>query len=93
MALKSMKVTKEDKKKREETMCAPCIDSDDYPYGLRIHLDSEMLSKLGIKKLPKAGASFTLSASGTVKSTEVNDRNGKETKSMSLQIEKLDVTV
>lgn len=93
MALKSMKVTKADRKAKEEKYCVPCLDSDDYPYGLRIHLDSEMLDKLGIKKLPKAGATFTLSASGTVKSTEVNDRNGKETKSMSLQIEKLDVVV
>lgn len=92
MALKSMKITKEDKKKREETYCTPCLDSDDYPYGLRIHLDNEMLDKLGIKTLPKTGASFKLSATGTVKSTEINDRNGKESKSMSLQIEKLEVT-
>lgn len=93
MALKSMKVTKEDRKKREEMYKSPCIDTDDYPYGLRIHLDSEMLTKLGIKTLPKTGGTFTLSASGTIKSTEVNDREGKEKKSMSLQIEKLDVTV
>lgn len=93
MALRSMKVTKEDRKKREEMYSKPCIDGDDYPYSLRIHLDSEMLEKLGLKKLPKTGATFKLSATGSVKSTEINDRDGKEKKSMSLQIEKLEVTV
>lgn len=92
MALKSMKVTKEDREAKEKRYASPCIDNNDYPYELRISLSTEQIDKLGLK-MPKTGASFKLSASGTVTSTEVSDRNGKEDKRISLQIEKLEVTV
>lgn len=92
MALKSMKITKEDRKKKEEMYKSPCIDTDDFPYGLRIHLDAEILAKLGIKTLPKVGTMVKITAEAQVRSTEVNERDGKEKKSMSIQIEKMDLT-
>lgn len=91
MALKSMKITKADRDARKkEHMCVP-YDGDDYPYGLRISLDEQALKKLGLSKLPKTGATVTLTAECCVVSTSVNDRKGKSDRRVELQIERMDL--
>jgi hypothetical protein len=51
--------------------CAPCdVAREEYPYGLRLHLDTEQLAQLGIDKLPDVGAEVTITARGKI--TSVN---------------------
>jgi len=66
------------------------MEVDDYPYGLRVHLDHETLEKLGVKTLPKAGDKLHIRAEGHVKSVEESHRDGgKKNRSMSIELRKM----
>lgn len=93
MALKSMKTTKADLKARQKTYAKPMSDGEDYPYGLRITLDADALKKLGVTSLPKTGAYVTVQAECCVKSTSIDDRNGRTERRIELQIENMEVTL
>lgn len=93
MALKSMKVTKADRKEREKGYAIAPGGGEDYPYGLRISLDADSMKKLGITSLPKAGKTVKVVAECCVKSTSVDDRDGRTERRMELQIEKMDVDI
>lgn len=56
----NMKVSAQEKKE----MAAPSVvsDKEQYPYGLKIHLDSESYKKLGLKEAPKIGEKFMILA-------------------------------
>ena len=59
MTMTNMKMSK-----KEATLLAEASPSDqpEYPYGLRISLDSAALDKLGMKKLPEVGAVVEITA-------------------------------
>lgn len=78
--------------KPSKTLTSPS-SGEDYPYGLRLDLDHETLTKLGIKKLPKAGDQLHLHAVGTAErvseDSSTSDKNGAPRRSVSLQIKKM----
>lgn len=56
-------------KPKAEEACAPCsYPREEYPYGLRLHLDTEQLEQLGIEKLPQVGTVVQIIAQATVTS-------------------------
>lgn len=91
MALVSVKLTAADKKAQKDKWSEP-YEGDDFPYGLTIDLDDRMVRKLGLnlKDFP-LDAKVEVTATAYVKSTSENKRNGKEERSMCLQIEALEV--
>ena len=59
---------------------------DDYPWGLRLHLESAQLEALGIEMMPDPGSKRMLLAKVEIVSTDSrNDEQGTQ-RSMSLQI-------
>lgn len=81
----SLKRTKADRKKQEERYKVTST-GEDYPYETRLHLDHEMMDKLGIE-MPKVGSEVHIHARARVNSTSHNTENGgKPRKSMSLQM-------
>ena len=85
MQLKSMKVSKQEREEHH-TIKAVNPDVPEYPYGLKIHLDKEALSKLGIEKLPEVGSEMKLMA--VVKVCDVSQHKSiyGEDRSLGLQI-------
>lgn len=72
----------------------PCKPSDrEYPYGLTVCLNYEMLQKLGITELPPIGTKFMLHAMVEVYSTSATEdkQDGKEEirKTVDMQIEEM----
>lgn len=68
-------------------------DDGQYPYGLRIHLDSETLKRLGISEgnLPQVGAKFAIS--GLAEVLEVGKDDGQTEKGyrVELQIQQIEL--
>jgi len=85
MALVNMKISKEDREK-ERTPEMSEADGPEYPFGLRLHLDSNSLKKLGIENLPETGKEFGIEAKAKV--VEVSQRADEEytDKRMELQV-------
>lgn len=91
--MKSMKTTAAERKARSAKYekCSP-FDGEVYPYGLSINLDEEVMEKLDLKALPKAGAKMTLTAEVSVKSVEQRESSeGGNRRSMTLQITAMDL--
>ncbi len=87
--LTSMKRTKSEKKEGTEMACGPG-DQEDFPYGLRIHLNDEEISKLDIP-LPEVGSAMVLIANVKVISVrESADENGKD-RNVELQITEMEL--
>jgi hypothetical protein len=62
------------------------LSREEYPYGLRIHVDGDQAKKLGVHKA-KAGHKVKLKAHAKVVSVSHNHRDGEEPSSrMELQI-------
>jgi hypothetical protein len=80
--MKSMKLTKTEKK--ETAIPGPM--TQDYPWGLCLNLDSEVMNKLGIKELPEVGGKMTLSAIVEVVSVGASASKESENRHMSLQV-------
>jgi hypothetical protein len=77
--------------KKIEEVCAVNMTHDEYPYGLRIHLEPEVVQKLKMK-MPAVGEKFELTGMAIVKSVSAEtEREGKERISCSLQITDLEV--
>ena len=78
-------------KPEAKTMLGEPVESDapEYPYGLRICLDSESLAKLGITELPAIDAEFKITALACVVSVSQHESQGtdKPNRSVDLQIE------
>jgi hypothetical protein len=64
-------------------------EGPEYPYGLRISLDNDSLTKLGMNELPALDAEFTLTAKVCVVSVSQHESQGsdKPHRSVDLQIE------
>lgn len=69
-------------------------ESPEYPYGLRICLDNESLTKLGITELPAIDAEFKVTALACVVSISQNESQGSEKpyRSVDLQIEMMELS-
>jgi hypothetical protein len=73
---------------KSESMLGEASEEPQYPYGLTICLDDDILTKLGIDpaNLPKVGAVFYIEAKAEVCSTsQYQNQDGADT-SLSLQI-------
>ncbi len=87
--LVSMKRSKKADKAKMADM--PSTSSgEQYPYGLRIDLGHEEMKKLGMKKLPKAGAMHKFTAHAKVtRAEESSSEEGGKRRGMNLQIMKM----
>ena len=88
-----MKLTAESKPE-EKTLLSAEADRPEYPYGLRISLEDESLTKLGISELPTIDAEFTLEALACVISVSRNyiQDPSMQRRSLELQIKTLQLT-
>lgn len=84
MNLIDVKRTKEDKK-AEAKRWEDSETRDDYPWGLRIHLDEETVEKLKLGDID-AGHDVTLHAKCFVAEDSINKANGQTRRHMALQI-------
>jgi hypothetical protein len=92
MALVDMKRSKPKKETGKEMPVTTGYDR--YPWGLQFHLDTEELDKLGINiKNLEIDQQVTVNAQACVTSISMSESAGdrKERKSVSLQIEKLEL--
>lgn len=66
----------------------PIAESDEpeYPYGLRISLDSDALAKLGLTELPKVGTAMTLQARVEVVAVSQYEQKDETNRSVELQV-------
>jgi hypothetical protein len=64
------------RKERAETAAPSDVHQEEYPYGLRIHLDDEQLKKLGITSLPAVGTEVTLIAKAKVNNVHESTTDG-----------------
>lgn len=85
MKLVDMKLDPKERKKEAELTYQPPA----YPYGLSISLDDEALEKLGMKDLPDADDTMTLTARVCVTNVASTDGENGKRRSVSLQIEAL----
>lgn len=58
---------------------------EEYPYGLRISLENDTIEKLGVS-IPDVGESIELSAVAKILSKSINEREGKKSVYVELQI-------
>jgi len=83
-------------KPEAKTMLGEAVETDspEYPYGLRLCLDSECLAKLGITELPAIDAEFKIIALACVVSVSQHESQGtdKPNRSVDLQIEMMELT-
>lgn len=67
--------------------CGPSKCSEpDYPWGLRLNLDEDQLTALGIASLPSVGAQVGLEAAGKVISASEEEVDGKVRRHLEVQI-------
>ena len=93
--MKSLAFTKAEQKERNspsKLACSP-YEGEKYPWGMRLDLNSDVMKKLDLDTLPKAGAEVMIKAKAKVVSTSINDRDGKQEKRMELQIVAMDLDV
>ena len=87
MSLTSMKLSKR-KAKRE-------IAIDDsgprFPHGLTLHLNEDVLEKLGIDSLPEIGSEMIVVGVGVVESASQHKRQGSDDRSVNIQLTDIDV--
>lgn len=86
MPLASMKL--EPREAKDPCACPLEQPREDYPWGLRIHLEAEQLAALGIKEMPPIGTVLTITAMAKVVNASVSASEGstKEHRSLGLQI-------
>jgi hypothetical protein len=83
-----MRISEAEKK---EMSVESALDKPNYPYGLRIHIDSESYEKLGLKDC-QVGEKVMLAGMGMIMSVNAEEMNGDEKEySVSIQITELDV--
>lgn len=82
-------------KPESKTLLGDVTESDkpEYPYGLRISLDSESLAKLGITELPTINAELKIAAVARVVSVSQYESQGNEkaSRTVDLQIEQMEL--
>ena len=90
--LVDMKRTKAEKKAEENKYKVSSSSSgEEYPYGLQLDLNEDVMRKLGMD-LPKVGGTVTITAKARVKRAEMRDTESGKNTSCCLQITKLKVS-
>lgn len=90
MELKDLKRTDAEKQEQVKSYEGSPSDVPDYSYGLNIHLDNEMLEKLGLKPSDfDAGVPVKIMATGIIESQSMSQYGGKPRHSMSIQLQKM----
>lgn len=89
--LVSMKIDPAKEKEKYEAKSSTLVEAPRYPYGLCLHLDDEVVARLGLKDLPQVGKPMMLTAVVDVTSVSENEytKEGGGTEkrqSVSLQI-------
>lgn len=78
------------RKEMEEKYSKPIDAADDgplYPWGLRLNLDDDVVSRLKLKDLPKVGKTMMLAARvGVVSVSSSDSQGGGKRESIELQI-------
>lgn len=85
--VKDMRITKKEEEPRPES--AIVSPQPAYPYGLALHLDDEVLSKLGMDKLPTPGSEGVIAGKVLVESASISKDKDRTRKNLTLQITKL----
>jgi len=75
------------KKERTESMKPRDINGDKYPYGLRVRLGHEEMSKLGMDSMPKVGDKVHLQSHAHVVSASESSHEGDEEPNRSVELE------
>lgn len=84
-----MIISEEEKKENSSTSV---LESDRYPYGLKIHIDEDTYKKLGLGAVPKVGEKFAILAMAEVADIHQNKTTDDRMHvSMSLQITDMDM--
>ncbi len=87
------KLTDMRRSKKERKSEEVALDSEpSIPYGLSINLDDGSLKKLGITKLPSVGDRMVVASIGVVDSVNEHSSSRRKSRSVSIQLEKLDVS-
>lgn len=89
MAMKHMKMDKQESTGAQIAM--PEKDSEQYPYGLRVRLESGDLDKVGFKDMPKVGQVMVMDAKVKVISTHESASKGSKNRGIELQITHLEM--
>lgn len=79
-----------DLKGTSEDMDAVEAEKAEYPWGLKIHLNEEVMKKMK-QKVIKAGTKVQLTCAAYICKTEIEDDGEGEEQSMSIQITGLDI--
>jgi len=85
-----MRITKEEKKKREKGYEVPMTE-ESYPYGLLFSLDEMSIQKLGINDLPKVGKELMLIAKVEVTTVSNTESESGQNRRIGLQITELEL--
>lgn len=86
-----MKRPPEKARSKDEIVAAP-DSAERYPWGLRLSLHNEELTKLGITEMPKVGDKFTVVATAEVTSVSQRERRGEtDSKDVEMQIKKMGI--
>ena len=71
---------KRKKSDREKDCCYSESIEEQYPWGLKLNLDTEELEKLGIKEAPEVGEEVLIYAKAYIKDVSQNEREGEDGK-------------
>ena len=82
-----MKHMARSKQERKEAVKPRDIEGDKYPYGLRVRLGHEEMSKLGMDSMPKVGDKVHLQSHAHVVSASEHHHEGDEQPNRSVELE------
>lgn len=88
MKMADLKMTKAQKKEMAPAVGA---DSQEYPYGLCLRLDSGSLDKLGMSKLPKVGTKVMVHAMGVITSVSQHENKNNDSRNVEIQLQEMGV--
>lgn len=84
-----MKRSKQEKKDSAPQVAGP--EGDDYPYGLRLRLDHDSMSKLGMEDMPKVGKKMHVHGKGVVTSVSSHDSGNHKDRHVEIQLHHMGV--
>lgn len=93
-ALVDMAYTKDELREQKKEMAVGCNGQPNpYPWGLSMHLEKEVLDKLGLKELPEVGSTMQITATVEVTSVAQSaSRDRDMERSVGLQITRMAVS-
>lgn len=89
--VKDMELTAKERKEERPTILAD-DEGPKFPHGLRIHLNEQVIQKLGLKELPEPGAKKILLAKVTCEEVASREEVGGLDRSITIQITGMGLT-